>query len=538
MKLKNIVWRRMFLSIVFVTIWICGRSFEIDNTLSHICGTKMELLFSVFFLVAGVAITYSVATLLIKLGQQPQQKKYEDRRAFVIELTILTIIWGLYLIACYPGFMVVDSWWELNEFWGGEPFTTHHPPVHVLLLGVCSKVGMWLKNGNAGIFLMVLIQAGSVLLVETYLLYMLRKLCVPRWLYVATYVSLLSSPYFVAYFTTVLKDNLYACAVLLYMIELVNLFIERQKYWNSKRHVFLWIVANLGVYLMRNNGKYILIPMAIVLCFWREQRRKSIKGILLLFLPIILAGGIQKTVNITFRVENGSIREMLSLPFQQTARYVRDYPDDVTTEEKDAIDKVLYYDLIGYLYVPQSADKVKAMYKETAGKAELLDYFRVWLQMFFKHPDVYIKATLNQNFYLVDPLVQDDAYYNCFVIGGEYENLEKKLGVESVNYTPVLRKVTEWWKKTAFDIPLLRLLYNYGFYNVILFFLIQESLRKKEVKFIIVSVPLLLSDLIIVAAPLIYMSPRYAFPIIYAMPITIAFYMYINNSSNNQSCLV
>ena len=35
---------------------------------------------------------------------------------------------------------------------------------------------------------------------------------------------------------------------------------------------------------------------------------------------------------------------MLSIPFQQTARYVTKYSDEVTEEEKDAINNVLQYD--------------------------------------------------------------------------------------------------------------------------------------------------------------------------------------------------
>ena len=95
-------------------------------------------------------------------------------------------------------------------------------------------------------------------------------------------------------------------------------------------------------------------------------------------------------------VEPGSIREMLSLPFQQTARYLRDAGWDVTEEEKAAIDRVLDYDVLAESYDPDLSDNVKSTYH---GETEdLKDYFSAWFQMLLRHPGIYIQATMN-NYY-------------------------------------------------------------------------------------------------------------------------------------------
>ena len=49
---------------------------------------------------------------------------------------------------------------------------------------------------------------------------------------------------------------------------------------------------------------------------------------------------------------------------QQTARYIRDYGNEVTDDERTAIEKVLDYDAIAQSYMPELSDGVKQYYKK------------------------------------------------------------------------------------------------------------------------------------------------------------------------------
>ena len=101
----------------------------------------------------------------------------------------------------------------------------------------------------------------------------------------------------------------------------------------------------------------------------------------------------QKAILPMAGVKPGGKQEMLSIPFQQTARYVKYYGNDVSTEEEKVIRKVLDYDTIGKNYDPDLSDPVKNTYKQ---KDEYLkDYFNIWFEMLKKHPTAYIQATLN-----------------------------------------------------------------------------------------------------------------------------------------------
>lgn len=57
-------------------------------------------------------------------------------------------------------------------------------------------------------------------------------------------------------------------------------------------------------------------------------------------------GGLPKAILPMAGVKPGGKQEMLSIPFQQTARYVKYYGNDVSTEEEKVIRKVLDYDTI------------------------------------------------------------------------------------------------------------------------------------------------------------------------------------------------
>ena len=64
-----------------------------------------------------------------------------------------------------------------------------------------------------------------------------------------------------------------------------------------------------------------------------------------------------------------------------------------------------------------------------------------------------------------------------------------------------------------------------AFYNLILVYLLIYAAYRKIKQLWIISLPLIISDLVIIAGPLVH--PRYAFPIVYSMPIVIAFSLFI-----------
>ena len=117
------------------------------------------------------------------------------------------------------------------------------------------------------------------------------------------------------------------------------------------------------------------------------------KAVLAVLLAVCIGSfGFDTFTEKVLDIPAGSVGEALSVPMQQTARYIRDYGNEVTDDERTAIEKVLDYDAIAQSYMPELSDGVKQYYKNP-GKGDLARYMLVWAKMLLKHPVCYFEAT-------------------------------------------------------------------------------------------------------------------------------------------------
>lgn len=80
-------------------------------------------------------------------------------------------------------------------------------------------------------------------------------------------------------------------------------------------------------------------------------------------------------------VQPGGIQEMLSVPFQQTARFVKYYGDELSEEDKEAINHILDYNQLAEKYNPDKSDPVKDTIRKEITKTEWKAYINVYLKM-------------------------------------------------------------------------------------------------------------------------------------------------------------
>ena len=102
--------------------------------------------------------------------------------------------------------------------------------------------------------------------------------------------------------------------------------------------------------------------------------------------------------------------EAMSIPFQQTARYVCEYEDEVTEYERQVLDDVLNFEGMKS-YQPNISDPIKILYRG----GDLTDYMKIWVQMFFKHPGCYVAAFVNKGYGYLAPVEQNiEAWIHFF----------------------------------------------------------------------------------------------------------------------------
>ncbi len=468
----------------------------------------------------------------------PLQRAYRKHPWLTVWIGIL-FFWSGHLILRYPAAMSYDNWAQLGYYFGVHTWTTAQPVFHTWLFGGFIRAGLALGSANAGLFAFVLFQSAVMAAVLSWSLFLMRGWRAPVWIRLLTFAVSCFAPYYAGYAAFPIKDFLYTACFLLLALCCMELAQDPVRFFQSGLRRALWVLGVCFMILFRKNGIYVYLPVALLMAvswglgclrgkkaaFWG---RALLAPALCLILPLLLSWGAETAITLRYDVQKDTPKEMLSLPFQQTARFVRDYGQEIPAQEQEVIRKVLDYDNLPSLYNPMTADPVKTTYR-AGSTADLAAYFRLWILQFFRHPLCYAEATWNQNYYLFAPYVDNIVYNkNCFV-GAETlwdEPIYETLGIHIPESLEGLDAVAVSLYSLLTKMPVIGTLNNVAFYTILLcmvaFFMLADGWKKEQ---LFVLLPLILSFFIILMAPQIQDQPRYAFPIIYAMPSVTAFYL-------------
>lgn len=539
----------LFVSFIISIVWLMGVGFNFDNTLSSLTASTGQVVKSICYVAGMTYFLYQLGQLLLwwlKNGKIAENqkcfkelllvKKYHTS-PFLISFLAVVVCWLPYIVASYPGYICADALTEFAQFFGLQNFTSIYTPVHTLYIGFFVQLGLYLGSANIGLFLLVVFQAVVAALILAYMFFSMERIKTPMWLQIISFSIVVMAPHFTNSVEVVLKDNIYSYMFLLFIIEIIYVL----KYGESVcfmqwSHRILFTISAVGVILFRNNGRYVLYPTIVIFFVYfcirvyrnnRDKKNHYKIGAVFIF-PILLAAIISVTVDAVCQVEDGGgdIQYMLSLPFQQTARYVAERGNEITLEEEKAISAILDYDNLAEIYVPHRSAAVISTYNETAIKGELIRYFEVWGKQFLKHPEIYIKATLNQNYFLIYPFTENTAIYGPKVLDEEHDvgkEVNKIMGIHEVDGTKNSRYAVNGIYYLMSSLPIVGLLSNPAVYNLILILLFVQACHKRMWKWILLSIPLVLSNVVVFLAPLVH--ARYMFPILYAMPIMVAYYI-------------
>lgn len=558
-------------SIFLALVWLTAESFRIDNTLHYLNADAGQVLKSVIYLVGSSYLIFESLSAFCHLlsGKRSASGRIFakiDSHPFLYPFAGILAAFALPVLACYPAFTCNDSWTEILQYLGYLDFTSHHPPVHILLVGLFCSAGRALGNMNAGLFGFVLFQmiVFAAVLAHTYRVMLHLK--APRWLRGFFLISAAFAPHYTNYICVIIKDSLYSIMLLLFIDEFVlaladpkaffdpetssgtKSFSEQEAFYGTKSFVgkkanyILFFLSVMGVLLFRNNGKHVLYPafavtIAAVIILRRKVGKKTVlRSLALIAAPVLCAVLLESSLTAIYKIEKGSVAEALSFPFQQTARTVSEHGDEITQEEREAIDGVLDFDSLAVRYNPTICDPVKATYREGADKAALARYLGTWFKMFFKYPFSYVKATLNQNYLLVYPFQENKAVY-CRLFNYEkgrnelMETVKKETGLHNSNRFPVLRQIIYNLQKLLYSLPVAGLFLHHAAYVILLLASLIVALHDKLYRYLLAALPILLSVVVIILAPVIKGHPRYAYPIMYTLPVLLAFFIFCRNKS-------
>ena len=550
---QSVYYPVLIINIILSVIWLMAEGYRIDNSLNTLtCSAGQCVKSIIYYLGTFWGLDVISSLLFFGLSKCKHRKNsiegcldkavlIYNGQPFIIGVVIVFMTWLPHILVAYPGYFCYDAFEQLSQYFGYQGWNSHHPPFSTFIMGRITELGL-LINDYLGTYLFILFQAVVAAMVISYGFCLLKKMKTSYWIRSVYVLSVIFVPYYANYVCVFLKDSLYSYSFLLVIIELIYLLIDKSEIaLTKKRHLLLWTIGFSGLLLFRNNGIYVGLPLflALILNVIYKLLRKqidsniAIRSIVVFTLPFIISVVIGTALNSHYSIQKGSIRETLSLPMQQTARYFKEYGAEVTEEERGIIQNVLPYEDLDELYDARISDPVKEKFKLNPTRKELIDYLTVWVKQFFKHPMVYINATLNQNYYCFYPFVSNDT---CYVntVTREYTWPEYNEVKSALKFKPF--ELLDPWKdriyafyQMCFEIPGLNLLSHPAFYNILLLWLCIFSIRKKLYSVLLTAIPLLLSVMIIILSPVIQGSPRYAFPIIYALPYILSYYVYASD---------
>lgn len=300
--------------------------------------------------------------------------------------------WLPWVAVFWPGSVDWDSWGQISQVLGMQEMTAHHTVLSTWLHGWLFRLGRALGSDNLGVFLYIVLQFLVCAWVFGQVTAFAARLGCSRGVQYAVTAFFALDPIWGAFIQTQVKDTLYTGLFVLFVLKTADLLLFPQEWQGDRPRLTAYAVLGVLCCLLRKNGIYAVVPMLLASAFTVSEKRLRRPVLAVLLAVCIGSFGFDTFTEKVLDIPAGSVGEALSVPMQQTARYIRDYGNEVTDDERTAIEKVLDYDAIAQSYMPELSDGVKQYYKNP-GKGDLARYMLVWAKMLLKHPVCYFEAT-------------------------------------------------------------------------------------------------------------------------------------------------
>lgn len=524
---------RRFLKYTFGLGFLLALSFVIGSMLTNehrTCRSVVEVVQMLAILCVmtfmSAIVTGMIFTLFTTLwdgGTKSRAvgKEYDSPRVFAFYTVVILLCWLPVFLAYYPSVFAYDAEGQLYQVLAHD-YSTHHPLLHTLFLGAFFKLGENLPGSySSGMALHSIVQMFFMAMILGYVLAVLyreRTSWVMRLLLLLFY-ALFPANSVLAVSTT--KDVLFSGLVLLYVAKLYQWCNGNCKM--TKEFVLPFVLISVTMLLFRNNAVYAwLVCQPFLLIF--AGKRKALKRYALAaaatFLLFCLGGiGLKAAVS----AQNGSPREMLSVPLQQMARTRVMHEEEIDDEMRQKLDSYLPSEWVFAAYNPYLADPVKnraVIHDDPAG------LMKTWVRLGLQFPMTYVDAFLDNSigyWYLADK-----THSTIYGVGTESgfgylstDNRTMPAGCEIIrhSYLPGLRAFME---RIVSDneyqkIPVVSVIFAPAFYWWMLCFYIVFFLYRKKYKMLVPALFPVAYYLTLLLSPTVLV--RYMYPFLLSSPM-------------------
>ena len=452
----------------------------------------------------------------------------------LILAAIMFLFWIPILLFLWPGTLINDSWGQLNQFIDLVEQTNksyvlkaHHPIFDTFVMGIIivpwgKLTGHW----HAAIFLYVLLQSLFTCAVFAYSIdYIYKKLHMSKTFSLIMFFMYCCLPIYPISAQTVSKDAFSACFFVIFSV--MSMEIVRTKGSYIKHKLLSYILVSVLCCLSKKVNTYVvLFTILIMLISYKNRIQFLISGLVVSSIMFLVLPTAHRCLDIV----PGGKQEMFSIPFQQTARYVKYHSDDITEQEYEVIDRLLDMNTLADRYKPIYADSVKG-YSERGTTEDYIAYIKVWIKQGLRHPGCYIDA-FNA---MVSGWFSLSEYAPLMNMNWHSQFKEDRIPSwvpERSGASAYLATEYESFFHALYQIPFFKLFLSYGLYSALIpAFCLSVAFGKKQVrkKYWISYLPMMLSILIgCWLAPVSIQNEgrRYLYPITYTLPLLIGWCAY------------
>lgn len=508
---------------------VFGYSFRYTNSWDLIFMDKFHLLVSAGMMAGYFVLFGRIFQLLLNRvctmgeGEADRPGKLTaflmERYAFFGPLLVILLFWFPYILAKFPGAAMPETLAEMRQYYWGT-INNYYPPLHTLLLSLLMELGNFIWSYTFGFFLNLVLQLALLLSAFSYGFVLMKRWRTPYMLRWLTLGILCVVQYFPMESTVVEKDVPYTACVIFLVLQLYEL-VRRMRggIRLSGRQMLALAASGMGAACFRNEGFYLMAAAGICMSVYgyrklrKTDRFACVRLLTALLLPMVLFVCYQKLLLPACGVEDNGPKEALSIPFQQTARYVRDHGDELTEEEVAVLSRVLDYENMAELYDPVTSDPVKFTYHgEDAG--DLADYLMLWFRLVLRDPGCAVQAVMNNAY----GWFYQEGYTQNYMMASQIEGHEVRWDIIQPAKLAGVRHVMERTAKLLSRVPVVNWFENAGFASWMTILLIAFWAGAGRKRYILSAVPLILALLVCIAAPTFNYQMRYIMPVVFCVP--------------------
>ena len=309
--------------------------------------------------------------------------------SWLITAGVILLCYIPVFLAVWPGFFVYDAQDELLQVITRN-FSTHHPLLHVLLMGGIVQLGYKVTDSyNAGIALYTFLQMAFLAGIFAWCVEKLKGRGMGKCGRVLLTLYFGLCPVLVMFSLCSAKDGLFTGMLLIMVLLIQELCRNSESFFKNRFSMAVLAGASLGMMLLRHNGFYAFLVFIPFLIIYLKKCWKKIT--LYLFVIVLVYGAMNSAMTWIFRADSSENQEILTVPIMQLARVYTYEKDRISEEEKDVLYQYLSEEALGY-YVPKVSDRVKIRFNNEAFSEKKAAFFALWAKWGLRYPFTYLNA--------------------------------------------------------------------------------------------------------------------------------------------------